>query len=98
MSFLENKLVRKKKLDKELNLHVLLNYTSERFIVEFFSKDRKMILQKTFQNNFDGIAQMKKFENSFKSMKDLKKYFFKGEKNVVRNSIKKNQRTRTVRK
>lgn len=96
MSFLEHKLIKKKKLDKELNLQVLLTYSSERFIVEFFSKDRRMVLQKTFQNNFQGKEEMKKFENSFKSMKDLKKYFLKGEKNVVRNSVKKNQRVGTV--
>ena len=90
MDFLDYKLVKKKKLDKELNLQVLLNSSSERFVVEFFSKDRRIVLQKSFQNNFEGKNQMKKFQSSFKSMKDLKKYFFKGENNVIRKRSKKN--------
>lgn len=77
MSGLENKVIRKKKLDKELTMRVLRNELSERIFVEFTSKDGKLVLQKSFQDNHYGQKEAKIFEESLKSIDDLKAYFLK---------------------
>lgn len=75
MGNLEYKVVRKKKIDKELNLRVLVNNAAERIIVEFSSKDGKIILQKNYQDNYYGREEAKVFEDSMKSIADLKARF-----------------------
>lgn len=75
MGNLEYKVVKKKKLDKELNLKVLFNLAAERILVEFSSKDGKITLQKNFQDTFAGREQAKTFENSLKTIDDLKNHF-----------------------
>jgi hypothetical protein len=75
MSNLEYREVKNKKVDKELTLRVLVNIAAERILVEFSSKDGKMVLQKSFQDNFHGREDAKKFEKHFKSIKELKKHF-----------------------
>lgn len=75
MSGLENKVIRKKKLDKELTIRVLRNEAAERIFVEFSSKDGKLVLQKSFQDNHYGRKEVKVFEESLKSIDDLKEYF-----------------------
>jgi hypothetical protein len=77
MGNLENKVLKKKKLDKELNLKVLVNNASERILVEFSSKDGKMVLQKSFQDNYYGRQDAKAFETSIKTIEDLKEHFDK---------------------
>lgn len=77
MSALDNKVIRKKRLDKELTLKVIRNEAAERIFVEFSSKDAKLILQKSFQDNFKGNKDAKVFEESLKSIDDLKNYFTK---------------------
>jgi hypothetical protein len=76
MDNLEYKIVRKKKLDKELTVKILKNVAAERILVEFSSKDGKMIVQKSFQDNYHyGREEAKVFENAFKSINDLKVHF-----------------------
>lgn len=77
MSLLDTKVLKKKKLDKDLNLKVTRNEGSERIFVEFSSKDGKLVLQKSFQDTYMGRTDAKMFEEAFKSLDDLKKYFFK---------------------
>jgi len=74
MSLLDTKVLRKKKLDKELNLRVFKNEASERLFVEFSSKDGKMVVQKSFQDTYSGRIEAKVFEDAFKSIEDLKNY------------------------
>lgn len=81
MSLLETKVVRKKKLDKDLTVRVLRNEAAERIYVEFSSKDGKIVLQKSFQDNFRGKLEAESFEGAFQTIGDLKKHFgFKQEK------------------
>lgn len=75
MSGLDNKVIRKKKLDKELTLKVLKHEAAERIFVEFSSKDGKLVLQKSFQDNFHGNKEAKAFESRFKTIEELKEYF-----------------------
>jgi len=75
MGSLDYKVIRKKKLDKELSLKVSKNEAAEKILVEFSSKDGRMILQRSFQDNFYGNQEAEVFEKSMKSINDLKKHF-----------------------
>jgi hypothetical protein len=75
MSNFENKVLKKKKLDKELNLIVTQNDMSKIIFVDFVSENGRMKLQKSFQNTYDGKKASQKFQKSIKSIVDLKKYF-----------------------
>lgn len=75
MASLDIKVLRKKKLDKELNLKVYKNEASERIFVEFSSKDGKLVLQKNFQDTYYGRKDAEEFEEKFKSIEELKTYF-----------------------
>ncbi len=77
MGNLEYKVTKKKKIDKELTLQVSVNIAAERILVEFSSKDGKMILQKSFQDNFHGRTESKIFEESIESIDELKAHFSK---------------------
>jgi hypothetical protein len=69
---LENKVIRKKKLDKELLLKVCQNDATERILVEFSTKDGRMILQKSFQNNFYGRQEADAFEKSITTIEEFR--------------------------
>lgn len=75
MGNLEYKVVRKKKLDKDASVRVLINHAAERILVEFSSKDGKIVLQKSFQDTHYGREEAKTFEDSLKSMDDLRSHF-----------------------
>lgn len=75
MANFENKILKKKKLDKELTLKVTQNEMSGRIFVEFASETGKMVLQKSFQNTYEGKKEADSFQKSIKSISDLKKYF-----------------------
>lgn len=87
MSNLETKILKKKNIDKELIVKVLRNTASERIFVEFASKDGKLKVHKSFQDNYYGREDAKKFESSIGSIEDLRNYFnskrIKGEQNVT---------------
>lgn len=76
---IENKQIRKKKLDKDTTLKVYLNESGQRIFVEFSTEDKKLFLQKSFQDTFEGRKESEAFQESIKSTKELKNYF-KGEK------------------
>jgi hypothetical protein len=69
------KILKNKKLDKELTLKMSQNLMSGRIFVEFASENGRMVLQKSFQNTYDGNKEAQEFSKKFKSIKDLKKYF-----------------------
>lgn len=75
MATLENKVLRKKKIDKELSLKVTKNDAAERIFVEFSSKDGKMVLQRSFQDTFHGRTEAGVFEESIKSINELVAHF-----------------------
>lgn len=75
MANCDNKVLKKKKIDKELNLKVTQNEMSGRIFVEFASEDGKLVIQKSFQNTYDGKKDAEGFQKKFKSLNDLKKYF-----------------------
>jgi len=74
MANFENKVIKKKKLDKELTLRVLQNEMSGRIFVEFASEDGKLIVQKSFQDNYEGNKEAAEFQKRFKTIKELRKY------------------------
>ena len=75
MANFENKILKKKKLDKEANLKISQNEMSGRIFVEFSSESAKLVLQKSFQNTYEGNKEAQEFSKTIKSIKDLKKYF-----------------------
>jgi hypothetical protein len=77
MTSLDKKVLKKKKLDKELNLKVSRNESNERIYVEFSSKDGKLFLERNFQDTYYGRLEAGAFEESFKDMEDFKSYFDK---------------------
>lgn len=77
MSNLENKVVKKKVVDKNLKLKVSKNEAGQRIFVEFSSADGKLLLQKSFQDTFEGRKAAEDFQNAFKSANDLYTYFGK---------------------
>lgn len=74
MANFENKILKKKKLDKEANLKISQNEMSGRIFVEFSSEDGKLVVQKSFQDTFDGNKDSQAFAKSIKSIADLRKY------------------------
>ena len=75
MSILDTKVLKKKKLDKDLNLKVSRNEASERIFVEFSSRDGKLVIQKSFQDTYLGRLDAEKFEKTFTVFEDLQRYF-----------------------
>lgn len=87
MANFETKILKKKKIDKELTLKVTQNGMSGRIFVDFSSEDGKLVLQKSFQNTFEGSKEAEQFQKKFKSINDLRKYFglnVKEKKNVAK--------------
>ena len=75
MSLLDTKVLRKKKLDKDLTVKVSRNEASERIFVEFSSKDGRLVVQKSFQDTYTGRLEAKEFEGTYKSIEDFKQHF-----------------------
>lgn len=75
MSILDNKVIKKKKVDKETNLRVMKNGALHRILVEFSSESSKMVVQKSFQDTHQGRKEAEEFQNVIKSTADLKAYF-----------------------
>jgi hypothetical protein len=69
------KVLKNKKLDKEASLKITQNTMSGRIFVEFSSESAKLVLQKSFQNTYEGNKEAQAFSKSIKSIKDLRKYF-----------------------
>jgi hypothetical protein len=69
-----NRVVKTKKLGKNVVLQVSENEFSNRIMVDFFTTDGKIKVQKTFQNNFEGKKEAREFQKKFKNLADLKKY------------------------
>lgn len=75
MTNFENKVLKNKKLDKELTLKITQNEMSGRIFVEFSTESGKMVLQKSFQDTYEGKKEAQSFSKSIRSISDLKKYF-----------------------
>ena len=75
MSQLDVKVLKKKKLDKDLSLKVTKNDATERIFVEFSSKDGKLVIQRSFQDTYYGRLEADKFEESMKTIEDFQSYF-----------------------
>lgn len=89
-TFIEHKILKNIVLNKGLTLKVIQNDMADRILVEFRSEDDKLVLQKSFQNTFEGQMESETFQKKIKSLKDLRAYFGlnkKEKKNVIsRNS------------
>ena len=68
---MEHKVIKQKKIDKDLNLKISEDLYSSRICVEFYSDDKKLVLQRSFQNTLLGQQQSTEFSRSIKNIKDL---------------------------
>jgi hypothetical protein len=69
------KLLKEKKIGKELTLKISQNLMSGRIFVEFNSTNPKLTLQKNFQNTIEGKYKSEEFSKSIKSLEQFKEYF-----------------------
>jgi len=69
------KTIKEKKIDKQTTLKVTKNLMSGRIFVEFVSKENNILLQKNFQDSFDGKKKSEEFAKSINSTEELKEYF-----------------------
>lgn len=74
-SIFNNKITKTKKLDKHSVMRLSKNDANGRIFVEFASEDGKLVLQKSFQNNYFGNKEAEEFQDTIKSIGDLKAYF-----------------------
>jgi hypothetical protein len=75
MANFENKILKKKKLGKEVTLKISQNEMSGRIFVEFSSEDGKLVVQKSFQNTYEGNKEAQSFSKTIKNMDGLRKHF-----------------------
>lgn len=68
-------LIREKEIDKETTLKVTKNIMSGRIFVEFTSNNPRIVLQKNFQDSYDGRTKSEAFAKSIKSTAQLREYF-----------------------
>lgn len=69
---MEHKVLKQKKIDKDLNLKVTEDQYASRIHVEFSSDDRKFVLQRCFQKTYFGQIEVEKFSKSLKNLQELK--------------------------
>lgn len=74
MTTFEIKVLKRKLIDKTLRLKVTQNEMSGRILVEFYTDDGRMVVQKSFQDTQSGLAEATEFQKKFKSVDDLKQY------------------------
>ena len=75
MGTMDFKLLKKKEIDKGLNLKITKNIMSGRIFVEFTCESPKLTLQKNFQDSLYGKTESEKFVKSISSLEDLLAYF-----------------------
>ncbi len=74
MANYESKILKRKVLDKELRLKVSQNEMSGRIFVEFSTENGNMVVQKSFQDTYEGKLEAESFQKSMKNIRDFKKY------------------------
>jgi hypothetical protein len=75
MANFENKILKKKRLDKETTLKISQNEMSGRIFVEFSSENAKLVLQKSFQNTYEGNKEAQQFAKTIENIDGLRRYF-----------------------
>lgn len=69
---MEYKVKKQKKLNQELNMKIYDDPYNSRIFVEFSSDDRKLVLQRSFQNTYFGQQESEEFSKSLKNLQELK--------------------------
>lgn len=70
----EKQLMKSKKLDKDTTLKISRNETAGRVFVEFSTNDKKLVVQKSFQDTYLGNKEAEEFASKIKNKKDLRKH------------------------
>ena len=69
------KLIKQKKLDRETLMTVSQNIMSGRIYVQYTSENPRIVLQRNFQDNYEGLREVERFAESIRTTVELKKYF-----------------------
>lgn len=69
------KILKEKKLDKLTILKVSQNLMNGRIFVEYTSENPRIVLQKNFQDTYDGKLLVEAFSKKYKNTKELREYF-----------------------
>ena len=69
------KLIKQKKLDRETVMTISQNIMSGRIYVQYISENPRIVLQRNFQDNYDGMKEVESFAGSIRSTRELRKYF-----------------------
>lgn len=75
MSSIDTKVIKKVELDQETFLRFLRNEALSRISVEFSSTSSKLVLQKSFQDTYEGRREAEQFSKTITCTNDLKRYF-----------------------
>jgi hypothetical protein len=67
--------IREKKIDEETILKVSQNLMSGRIFVKFVSDNPRIVLEKNFQDSYDGKLKSEEFAKSIRSTEQLREYF-----------------------
>jgi hypothetical protein len=69
------KLIKEKKVSKDVILKITQNLMSGRIFVEFSSQNPRIVLQRNFQDDIYGHMLSEKFAKSITSTNQLREYF-----------------------
>lgn len=69
------KVIKEKKLDKETKLKISQSLMTGRIFVEFTSTNPRIVLQKNFQDTYEGKLESDEFAKSIKNTSQLREYF-----------------------
>lgn len=64
-----------KKISKNCFLKTYITYDEKTYILEINYLDGKFIAERSFHNNYNGIAYMEEVKNQFRTEEDIRKYF-----------------------
>lgn len=63
------------KISENCKVNIFISMDETSYILQINYLDGKFISEKSFANNFNGIASMEEVKNFYKSENDVKRYF-----------------------
>lgn len=64
-----------KKISEGCSLNTYITYDEQSYVLEISYLNGKFIAEKTFPNNFSGIADMEEIKDQYRNENDIKRYF-----------------------
>ena len=64
-----------KKISEDCVLNIYISYDEQSYVLEINYLDGRFVAEKTFPNNYDGIAYMEEVKGLYRNENDVKRYF-----------------------